>query len=156
MKRTLSISILSVFLVTTAFTARAYEKSEANKRAAMDFFQLIVGDRNYEAGRKYVGEYIQHDPRIGDGYDALVEALESNPIWKDRPMSKVDFKNVAADGDLVYLQTHKEINAHDDGSLVHLVVTHLFRFNDEGKIDEHWTFAQSVKLKDSVSKHPLF
>jgi predicted SnoaL-like aldol condensation-catalyzing enzyme len=138
------------------YPAVSPDRSEANKAAALDFFQLILGDRDYEAARKYAGEYIQHDPRIGDGYDALVEALETNPIWKNRPKSTVDFKNVAADGDLVYLQTHKEIKAHDDGSPARLVVTHLFRFNDAGKIDEHWTFVQSVKLKDSISKHPLF
>ncbi|WP_372797237.1 alkyl sulfatase dimerization domain-containing protein [Pontiella sp.] len=136
--------------------ASAGDRSEANKAAALDFFQLILGDRNYEAARKYAGEYIQHDPRIGDGYEALVEALETNPLWKDRPKSTVQFKNVAADGDLVYLQTHKKIKAHDDGSPAHLVVMHLFRFDDEGKIAEHWTLSQMAKLKDSVSKHPLF
>jgi len=132
------------------------DRSEANKKAALDFFQLVLGDRDYEAARKYAGRYIQHDPRIGDGFDALVEALETNPLWKNRPKSRVDFKLVAADGDLVYLQTHKEITAKDDGSPARLIVVHVFRFNDEGKIDEHWTIVQSVKLKDSVSKHPLF
>ncbi|MDZ8117975.1 nuclear transport factor 2 family protein [Pontiella agarivorans] len=138
------------------YSAASSDRSAANKAAAMDFIQLIMGDRNYEEARKYAGEYIQHDPRIGDGYDTLVEALETNPLWKNRPKRKIDFKNVAADGDLVYLQTHKTIKAHDDGSPARRVVTHLFRFNEAGKIDEHWTFAQSVKLKDSISKHPLF
>ncbi|MDF7799457.1 nuclear transport factor 2 family protein [Pontiellaceae bacterium B1224] len=131
-------------------------QAAVNKAAALDFFQLILVDRDYETARKYTGEYIQHDPRIGDGYDALVEALETNPLWKDRPQSQIEFKNVAADGDLVYLQTHKEIKAHDDGSPARLVVTHLFRFDDNGKIAEHWTYSQMAKLNDSVSKHPLF
>jgi predicted SnoaL-like aldol condensation-catalyzing enzyme len=155
MKRTTQIAVLFVLLLAAAFPARASEKSEANKKAALDFFQLILGDRNYEAARKYAGEYIQHDPRVGDGYDALVEALETNPLWKDRPKSKIEFKNVAADGDLVYLQTHKEIKT-PDGAVAHLVVMHLFRFDDEGKIAEHWTLSQMAKLDESVSKHPLF
>jgi predicted SnoaL-like aldol condensation-catalyzing enzyme len=128
------------------------DRSEANKKAAMDFFQLLVGDHNYEAARAYAGEYVQHDPKIGDGYDALVAALKH----RGAPKSKVEFKNVAADGDLVYLQTHREMNAQDDGSPSRMVVIHVFRFNDDGKIDEHWVYNQSVKLKDSVSKHPLF
>lgn len=156
MKRIISISILSVLLLALVSPAEASEKSEANKRAALDFFQLILGDRNYEAARKYAGEYIQHDPRVGDGYDALVEALETNPLWKNRPKSKVDFKNVVADGDLVYLQTHKEIKAHDDGSPARLVVIHVFRFDEDGKIAEHWTYSQMAKLSESVSEHPLF
>lgn len=132
------------------------EKSVDNKKAALDFLQLVVGDRDYEGARKYAGKYIQHDPRIGDGYDALVEALETNPIWKNRPKSKIEFKNVAADSDLVYVQSHKEIKAHDDGSPTRVIVVHVFRFNDEGKIDEHWTIAQSVKLNETKNKHPLF
>jgi predicted SnoaL-like aldol condensation-catalyzing enzyme len=156
MKKTLSMTILSVLLMTAAFQVKASEKSEANKKAACDFIQLIMGERDYEAARKYAGEYVQHDPRVGDGYDALVEALETNPLWKNRPKHTVQFKNVAADGDLVYLQTHKEIKAHDDGSPARVIVVHVFRFSDAGQIDEHWTIAQSVKLKDSVSKHPLF
>ncbi len=132
------------------------DRSEANKKAALEFFQLILGDRDYEAARKFAGDYVQHDPRIGDGFDALVEALETNPIWKDRPKSRVDFKNVAADGNLVYFQTHRSIKAKDDGSPARLLVTHLFRFDEHGKIAEHWTQTQSVKLSESASKHPLF
>jgi predicted SnoaL-like aldol condensation-catalyzing enzyme len=143
-------------LYPSSVPAVSADRSEANKKAALDFFQLVLGDRNYEAARKYAGQYTQHDPRIGDGFDALVEALETNPIWKDRPKSRVDFKLVAADGDLVYLQTHKEITAKDDESPARRIVVHVFRFNDSGKIDEHWTIVQSVKLKDSVSRHPLF
>jgi predicted SnoaL-like aldol condensation-catalyzing enzyme len=136
--------------------AGSADRSETNKQAALDFFQLILGDRDYEAARKYAGAYIQHDPRIGDGYDALVEALETNPIWKDRPKSKVEFKNVAADGDLVYFQSHREIKAKDDGSPARLLVTHLFRFDPQGRIAEHWTQSQSVKLSETINKHPLF
>lgn len=156
MKTTSKTILLAILLFATAFTAHASERSESNKAAALDFIQLIMGQRDYETARKYTGEYIQHDPRIGDGYDALVEALETNPIWKNRKPYTVEFHNVAADGDLVYLQTHKEIKSHDDGSPARLVVIHTFRFNDAGKIDEHWTIEQIVKLSDCVSQHPLF
>lgn len=152
MKRTIQIAVLFACLSTPIWSAVADEKSEANKKAAMEFFQLLVGDHNYEAARAYAGEYIQHDPKIGDGYDALVTALKH----RGAPKRKVEFKNVAADGDLVYLQTHREMNAKDDGSPARMVIIHVFRFSDEGKIDEHWVYNQSVKLKDSVSKHPLF
>ena len=147
--------ILSTLLISLTLPALAFDRCEANKKAALSFFQLVMGDRNYEAARHYAGEYIQHDPRVGDGFDALVEALETNPLWKNRPKSTVQFKHVAADGDLVYLQTNRVITAKD-GSPAHLAVTHLFRFNDQGKIEEHWTMSQKATLKDSVSKHPLF
>jgi predicted SnoaL-like aldol condensation-catalyzing enzyme len=156
MKRTIQTAVLIALLFAPLFSAMADERSEANKKAALDFFQLILGDRDYEAARKDAGKYIQHGPTIMDGYDALVEALETDPRWKDRPKRKLEFKNVAADGDLVYLQMHREMKAKDDGSPARVIVVHVFRFNDEGKIDEHWSVNQSVKLNDSVSKHPLF
>jgi uncharacterized sulfatase len=136
--------------------ASSGDRNDANKKAALDFIQLILGDRDYAAARKYAGEYIQHGPTISDGYDALVEALETDPRWKDRPKRLLEFKNVAADGDLVYLQMHRKIKAMDDDSPARAIVVHVFRFNDEGTIDEHWSVNQSVKLKDSISKHPLF
>ncbi|MFC1764912.1 alkyl sulfatase dimerization domain-containing protein [Planctomycetota bacterium] len=131
------------------------EREEANKQAAMEFFQLLMGDLNYEAACKYMAEYIQHDPLIGDGFDALAKALQTYPQWKNRTPSKVDFKLVTADGDLVTFQTHKERNGAD-GSKLRIAVVHTFRFNDQGKIAEHWTVVGAADPEKSVSKHPLF
>jgi len=131
------------------------EREEANKQAAMAFFQLLMGDLNYEAARDYTAEYIQHDPLIGDGFDASAKALQTYPHWKNREPSKVDFKLVVADGDLVTFQTHTETTT-SDGSRVRRAVVHTFRFNDQGKIAEHWTVVGTADPEKSVSKHPLF
>ena len=56
--------IVSTLLFATLFSVAAGEKSEANKKAALDYFRLIMVERDYDAARKYVGKYIQHDPRI--------------------------------------------------------------------------------------------
>lgn len=156
MKNTIRLTILAAVLLAGSLPAKACEKSDANKAAALDFIQLIMGERDYEEARKYVGAYIQHGPSIEDGYGALVKALETDPRWKNRPAKKIVFKNVVAEGDLVCLQMHREIKSKDDGSPARAVVVHTFRFNEEGKIAEHWSAGQSVKLKDCVSKHPLF
>lgn len=131
------------------------EREEANKQAAMAYFQLLMGDLNYEAARNYTAEYIQHDPLISDGFNALAKALQTYPQWKNRKPSKIDFKLVTADGDLVTFQTHKEITK-SDGSKVRRAVVHTFRFNDQGKIAEHWTVVGAADPEKSVSKHPLF
>jgi len=136
-------------------TGNAKSREEANKKAAMEFFQLLMGDINYQAARKYAGQYIQHDPGIADGFDALAKALQTNPRWKDRKPSKVDFKLVAADGDLVYLQTHREV-VRPDGTKLRIAVIHTFRFDEEGKIAEHWTIVGKADPTKTVSKHPLF
>jgi len=132
------------------------EREEANKQAAMAFFQLLMGDLNYEAARNYTAEYIQHDPKIGDGFDALAKALQAYPQWMNRKPSKIDFKLVAADGDLVYLQTHTETTSPKDGSPLRRAVVHTFRFDEQGKIAEHWTVVGTANPEKSVSKHPLF
>ena len=121
----------------------------------MEFFQLLMGDINYQAASKYAGKYIQHDPSIADGFDALAKALQTNPRWKDRKPSEVDFKLVAADGDLVYLQTHRQIS-RPDGTKLRIAVVHTFRFDEEGKIAEHWIVVGRADPAKSVSKHPLF
>lgn len=133
------------------------DRETANKKSATTFFQLIVGDRDYEAARKYVAEYIQLDPNVpGDGFDTLIHYLETDPKFKDRPKTTVRFYNIIADNDLVYFQIRKELKAKDDGSPLRILVQHSFRFNPAGKITEHLGTATPVKLKDSKNKHPLW
>lgn len=130
---------------------------EANKKAAMEFFQLLVGDRDYDTARTYAAEYIQHDPRVPeDGFDALVHYLETDPKFKNRHNTQVKFHNVMADGDLVYFQTRKEIKDKKDGSPVRILVQHSFRFNNDGKIAEHWSSATPVKVNSCKNKKPLW
>lgn len=136
--------------------AKQYRET-ANKKSATTFFQLIVGDRDYEAARKYVAEYIQRDPNLsGDGFDTLIDYLETDSKFKDRPKTTVRFYNVIADKDLVYFQIRKELKAKDDGSPMRILVQHLFHFNQAGKIIEHLGTATPVKLKNSQNKHPLW
>jgi len=130
---------------------------EANKKAATEFFQLLIGDRDYEQARNYVAEYIQHDPRVpGDGLDALVHYLETDPKFKNRPHSQVIFHNVIADGDLVCLQVRKELKDKKDGSPVRVLVEHTFRFNEDGKIAEHWSVAAHANVNSSKNQKPLW
>lgn len=134
-----------------------HDREMANKQSATTFFQLILGDRDYEAARKYVAEYIQLDPNVsGDGFDTLIHYLETDPKFKNRPKTKVKFYNIIADTDLVYFQIRKELKAKDDGSPMRILVQHSFRFNKAGKIAEHLGTATPVKLKNSKNKHPLW
>ncbi len=125
----------------------------ANKKAAMEFFQLLVGDRDYETARSYVDGYFQHDPDLpGDGLDVLIHYLETSPKFKNRPRTTVTLYNVMADGDLVYFQSRKELKDPHDGSPLRILVQHCFRFNAKGKIVEHWSTATPVKM--NTAKNP--
>lgn len=128
------------------------EKEERNKKNVLDFMQLLVGDRDYNAAEKYMGEYIQHDPKVkGNGIAPLKEYLTTSPAFKDRPKGvKVHFYLVLAEGNYVYLQ--KRNNMPDKKKMVQ----HIFRLNDEGKIDEHWTTLTLVNVNEGVNPNPLY
>lgn len=129
--------------------------AEANKKAALAYFQALMGDKDYEAARAYAAEYIQHDPMAGDGFDALVAMLQNTPFFRDAPRHTVQAHHVVAEGDLVYFQIHREMTS-PDGTLSRMNTVHCFRFNEAGKIAEHWTIRQSAAVADSVNPHPLF
>ncbi|MDD2218957.1 MAG: nuclear transport factor 2 family protein [Desulfoplanes sp.] len=135
----------------------AQVRLEANKKAATEFFQLILGDLNYEKARTYAGEYIQHDPRVaGNGVEVLIHYLKTDPKFKNRPRTKIVFHNLMADGNLVSFQTRKEFKDPGDGSLVRLLVQHTFRFDAQGKIAEHWTQSSRVTMNSSKNLHSLW
>uniref|UniRef100_UPI0035635A3C nuclear transport factor 2 family protein n=1 Tax=Labilibaculum sp. TaxID=2060723 RepID=UPI0035635A3C len=86
-------------------------KEERNKQNVLEFFQLLMGDHDYEAAEKYMGEYIQHDTRVvGNGMPPLKELLTTSPQFKNRPKG-IKFKPayILADGDFVYMQNRKKL-----------------------------------------------
>jgi predicted SnoaL-like aldol condensation-catalyzing enzyme len=124
------------------------EKSEENnKKMVMDFYQALFGDKNLDAIDQYIGDvYIQHNPGAQDGKEALKKFLE--PYFSNAPREKVDFRHVAADGDLVFLHIRSV-----RGDQVSAIVD-IFRI-ENGKIVEHWDVIQQVP-DNSVNPHPMF
>ena len=119
------------------------QRLKENKENAMRFYQLLVGDHDYEAAGKLVGdEYIQHNPYILDGYDALVDAMKTHPLWKDRPKWKINMVYPVAEGDLVYFQV--VLPPIREGQRA--TVWERFRFNSDGKIVEHWDAFQTLDM----------
>ncbi|WP_324027226.1 ester cyclase [Maribacter sp. BPC-D8] len=122
---------------------------EANKKVVTDFYQDLFGNQNYQNMDKYVGPvYIQHNPNVADGREALKEML---PIWlKDAPKFKLNFNLVVAEKDLVFVQVITE----NDGNRTSTM--DVFRVTD-GKISEHWDAFNTFKKGDkSANDNPLF
>lgn len=156
MKKLLVIfTIFTVFLIAAAAFAgddceAEKAREESNKEAALEFYKALM-DRDYDEARKYAAEYIQHDPKVpADGIEPLIHYLETDPQFKNRTKKEHQFYNVMADGDLVYFQLRIEMKD------MRILVQHSFRFNDEGKIAEHWSAPAMVKLSETENKHPLF
>ncbi|KDN25971.1 hypothetical protein MBO_02235 [Moraxella bovoculi 237] len=85
-----------------------------------------------EATAKYAGKtYLQHNPTVADGGQAFVDAFE--PFLKEHPQSKATVHRVVAEGDLVVLHVHGQLDDNDIGESV----VDIFRFDDNSKIVEH-------------------
>lgn len=112
---------------------------EQNRANAMAFYDLMYNQSKPKAAiERYVGEvYIQHNPDVPDGKEAFIEYFE----WMaaEFPGKKVEFKRSVAEGSMVVLHClHTRPGVEDYAGI------DIFRFDEAGKIVEHWDVLQPV------------
>lgn len=126
------------------------ELTRKNKTLVLNAYQELFGDHDVSALDRYWAEnYIQHNPTMTDGRDAVKKLLEQMGVahW---PKQKVDFKRVIAEGDLVMLQVVQPKN----GDMPETVIVDIFRV-ENGKIAEHWDVMQPIPA-NAVNKRPMY
>lgn len=122
---------------------------EANRRNAIEFYRTAYLGDPVSAVERHVGaEYIQHNPEVGDGPAAFIEYF--GEMARDYPDKQIEFLRAVAEGDLVALHTHQTWPGNEQ-----YVTMDFFRFDENGKIVEHWDAIQLVPA-ESKNGNPMY
>jgi predicted SnoaL-like aldol condensation-catalyzing enzyme len=122
---------------------------ETNKKNAVAFYRMSYLGDPAKAVAKYVGDdYIQHNPAVGDGKQPFIDYFEE--MHRDYADKSIEFVRVIAEGDLVSLHTHQTWPDNDE-----YVTMDFFRFDQHGKIVEHWDAIQQIPL-ESKNNNTLY
>lgn len=149
MKRTLLLFGLILGLAQLV-SAQVQDKDNVthNKRLVLDFYQTVFGDKDLTHVDDYLlPTYIQHNQHVADGRAAFKKAAAGWFVGAKK--TKIDFRHVAAEGDLVFVHVR---NVTPAGKVQ--AVVDIFRIQD-GKIAEHWD-VHELAIDSAANSHPLF
>ncbi len=114
------------------------QNTEQNKANAIAFYKTAYDGAPRKAVELYVGEeYIQHNPLVGNGVEPFIAYFEK--MKKEYPEKSIEFVRAIAQDNLVALHTHQTWPGNDE-----YVTMDFFRFDNNGKIVEHWDAIQQI------------
>lgn len=116
------------------------KKLAANKKAAYDFYRIVLRGLRLDQVDKYMREdYIQHNPNADTGMAGFKAYFEKLGGPKPIPATIDGLVAIQAEGDYVTLSLVRE---YDDpaqkGKKYTSTWFDMFRFDNNGKIAEHW------------------
>ncbi len=122
---------------------------EENKKNAIAFYKMSYEGNPSKAVELYVGsEYIQHNPDVVNGTQGFIDYFER--MQKEYAAKSIEFVRCIAEGNLVALHTHQTWPDFDE-----YVTMDFFRFDENGKIVEHWDAIQQIP-KNSKNPNTMY
>ena len=115
-------------------------KLARNKKNAYDFFRIVLQGRHLDQADKYMRvDYMQHNPNADTGLKGFKEYFEKLGGPKDIPATLPGLVAIQAEGDYVTLSFVREYPDPKDKSQKYTTTWFdMFRFDNDGKIAEHW------------------
>jgi predicted SnoaL-like aldol condensation-catalyzing enzyme len=115
-----------------------------NKDNILAFYDLMINQkRSDQAAAKFVSPtYIQHNPLIPDGADALGKFF--GQVARDRARARVVVHRIIAVGDYVWAHVNFLNLFNDDSQDQGIAGVDIFKMDDDGKAIEHWDVLQVV------------
>jgi predicted SnoaL-like aldol condensation-catalyzing enzyme len=111
---------------------------EQNKTNAIAFYKMAYDGNPSRAIENFVGdEYIQHNPDVANGTQGFIDYFVR--MQEEYPEKSIEFVRVLAEGNLVALHSHQTWPGNDQ-----YVTMDFFRFDEQGKICEHWDSIQQI------------
>jgi predicted SnoaL-like aldol condensation-catalyzing enzyme len=125
-----------------------------NKDNILAFYDLMINQKkSEEAAAKYVSpSYIQHNPLIPDGADALAGFF--GQVTKERTRARVVVHRIVAVGDYVWAHVNFLNLFIDDPDDQGLAGVDIFKMDADGMAIEHWDALQVVG--DPTNSAPWF
>jgi predicted SnoaL-like aldol condensation-catalyzing enzyme len=109
-----------------------------NKEKAIAFYKMAYEGNPAKAVELYVGDiYTQHNPLVGDGKQPFIDYF--NRMQAEYPNKSIEFVRAVAEHNLVALHTHQVWPGNEE-----YVTMDFFRFDENGKIVEHWDAMQLI------------
>nr|MBC7612598.1 ester cyclase [Pseudopedobacter sp.] len=119
------------------------QRKSSNKENAISFYATAYNGNPTKAVELYVGnQYIQHNPLVSDGPQSFIDYFER--MFIEYPDKSIEFVRSVEEGDLVALHTHQTWPGNDE-----YVTMDFFRFDDNGKIIEHWDAIQQIPTQSA-------